>query len=102
MIGDKPAVFGDMQVGSFGARSGPLAPAGSAGLVLFFNLDSWMAAGLAEKAFRDAFAALKAGGRLGVVQARAEPGGPQDPLAANGRVQEAFVKQMAAEAGFHF
>jgi predicted methyltransferase len=37
-----------------------------------------------------------------VVQARGEPGGVQDPLAANGYVQEAFVKQMAAEAGFKF
>jgi predicted methyltransferase len=102
MIAEKPGVYGDMVISAFGAHSGPLAPAASADLVLFFNLDSWMAAGLAEKAFHDAYAALKVGGGLGVVQARGEPGGAQDPLAANGRVQEAFVKQMAAEAGFRF
>ena len=102
MIADKPDIYGDTTVTSFGPSSGPLAPAGTADLALFFNLDSWMAAGLADKAFHDAFAALKRGGVLGLVQARGDAGGPQDPLAANGRVQEAFVRQMAEEAGFVF
>jgi predicted methyltransferase len=102
MIADKPAVYGDVAFTTFGPHSAALAPAGTADLVLFSHLDNWMAAGLAEKAFHDAFVALKPGGVLGVVQARGEPGGVQDPLAANGYVQEAFVKQMAAEAGFKF
>ena len=102
MIADKPDLYGAAALTSFGPHSGDLAPAGSANLVLFFNLDNWMAAGLAEKAFHDAFAALKRGGVLGVVQARADVGVEQDPLAANGYVQEAFVKQMAQEAGFTF
>jgi predicted methyltransferase len=102
MIADKPDVYGDVTVTAFGPQSGPVAPPGAADLVLFFNLDSWMAAGLAEKAFHDAFAALKPGGALGVLQARADPGGAQDALAANGYVQTAFVQQMAQEAGFKF
>jgi predicted methyltransferase len=54
----------------------PVAPAGSADLVLFLrNLHNWMAAGLVEKAFRDALAALKPGGVLGVEEHRGEPGG---------------------------
>ena len=39
---------------------------------------------------------------MGVVQARANVGGEQDPVAADGYVQEAFVKQLATEAGFTF
>ncbi len=102
MVADKPDLYGAVSVTAFGPHSGMLAPAGAADLVLFFDLDHWMAAGLAEKAFHDAFAALKPGGALGVVQARADAGGAQDPLAANGYVEEAFVKQMATEAGFIF
>ena len=99
----EPGVYGDVAFGEFGPTSGPLAPAGTADLVLFLQtLHSWMAAGLAEKAFTDAFAALKPGGILGVEAHRGRSGGPQDPLAADGYVQEAYVKQLAAEAGFRF
>ncbi len=101
-IADKPQVYGDVTVMSFGPHSTGIAPPGAADLVLFFHLDSWMAAGLAEKAFRDAFTALKPGGVLGVLQARGAPGGVQDPLASSGYVQEAYVKQLAAEAGLKF
>ena len=72
-------------------------------LVLFMRyIHAWMAAGIAEKAFSDAFAALRPGGVLGVEQHRLQPDEDQDPAAANGYVQEAFVKQLAAEAGFVF
>ena len=97
----RPDLYGCVKVTAFGPTSGPPAPAGSADLVLFLrNLHNWMAAGLAEKAFRDALAALKPGGVLGVEEHRAKPGGVQDVLAASGYVQEAYVKQMAKEAGF--
>ena len=96
-------LYGEVQVTAFGPRSGAVAPEGSADLVLFLrNLHDWMAGGIAEKAFRDAFAALKPGGVLGIEEHRAAPGGIQDPLAADGYVQEAYVKQLAAEAGFAF
>lgn len=97
------ARYGEVRMTEFGASSGPVAPERSVDLALFMlNLDEWMAAGLAEKAFRDTFAALKPGGILGVVQHRANIGGLQDPVAANGYVQEPFVKGLAAEAGFAF
>ena len=96
-------LYGDIAFTAFGPKSGALAPAGTADLVLFpLTLHSWMAAGLAEKAFHDAFAALKPGGVLGVEAHRAAPGGPQDPLASNGYVQEAYVRKLAEEAGFKF
>jgi len=97
----KPKLYGDVEVTAFGPTSGAVAPAGSADLVLFLrNLHNWMAAGIADKAFRDAFAALKPGGVLGIEEHRAAPGGVQDALAADGYVQQAFAIQLAKEAGF--
>lgn len=96
-----PKVFGQVEITAFGATSGPVAPAGSADLVLFLrNLHNWMAAGIVEKAFRDAFAALKPGGVLGVEEHRAAPGDVQDALAADGYVQQAYAIRLAQEAGF--
>ena len=96
-------LFGEPQFSIFGAASGPVAPAGTADMALFMRtLHGWMAAGIAEKAFADAYAALKPGGVLGVEQHRLGPEEDQDPVAANGYVQEAFVRQLAAEAGFVF
>ena len=97
----KPRLYGQVSITSFGPTSGPIAPAGSADLVLFLrNVHNWMAGGVAEKAFAQAFAALKPGGILGIEEHRADPGGVQDAVAANGYVQEAYVRQLAQEAGF--
>ena len=98
-----PALYGQPSITAFGAASGPVAPAASADLAIFSrDIACWMATGIAEKAFRDAYAALKPGGVLGVEESRAEPGGVQDVLAADGYVQEAYVKRLAQEAGFIF
>jgi predicted methyltransferase len=98
-----PRLYGAVELTAFGPTSGPVAPDGAADLVLFLrNVHNWMAAGIAEKAFHDAFAALKPGGALGVEEHRANPGGVPDLLAADGYVQQAYVQQMAKEAGFVF
>nr|WP_194248016.1 class I SAM-dependent methyltransferase [Caulobacter sp. RHG1] len=98
---EKKRVYGDVTFTAFGPTSGPVAPDGSADLVLFLrNLHNWMAGGIAEKAFKDALAALKPGGILGVEEHRGEPGRIQDVLAADGYVQQDYVIQMAKEAGF--
>jgi predicted methyltransferase len=98
-----PKLYGQVHITAFGPTSGPAAPAGSADVVLFLrNLHDWMEGGFAEKAFHDAHAALRPGGVLGIEQHRAAPGGVQDILATNGYVQEAYVRQMAKEAGFTF
>jgi len=95
--------YGDIAYSQFGPDSGPLAAAGTADRVLMITvIQDWMAAGIAEKAFADAFAALKPGGILGVEQHRADIGNVQDPAASNGYVQEPFVQQLATEAGFAF
>jgi predicted methyltransferase len=96
-------LYGEIRFSQFGAMTGPVAPAGTADMVLFMRcIHAWMAAGTAEKAFADAFAALKSRGILGIEQHRLGPDQDQDPAAADGYVQEAFVKQLAAEAGFIF
>lgn len=96
-------LYGDIDLVAFGPSSGPVAPPNTCDLALFMrNIHAWMAAGIAEKAFADAWAALRPGGVLGIEQHRLGPEDDQDPAAANGYVQEAFVKQLAAEAGFVF
>ena len=100
-LADRKRLYGDVTVTAFGPTSGPVAPAGTADLALFLrNIHNWMAAGTVDKAFRDAFAALKPGGLLGVEEHRANPGDVQDALAANGYVQQDYVIQLAKEAGF--
>jgi predicted methyltransferase len=100
-LAENPKLYGKVEITAFGPTSGPVAPAGSADLVLFLrNLHNWMAAGLAEKAFRDAFAALKPGGVLGVEEHRADPASVPDVMAASGYVAQAYVVQLAQEAGF--
>lgn len=96
-------IYGDVHFTEFGPNSGPVAPDGSADLVLFLrNVHNWMAGGLVEKAFAAAFTALKSGGVLGVEEHRAKAGSLPAPGAPTGYVLEAYVKQVAAEAGFRF
>ena len=97
-------LYGKVEFSAFGLGSGPvLELPGTADMVLFMRyVHVWMAAGLAEKAFADAFAALRPGGILGIEQHRLGPDEDQDPAAANGYVQEAFLRQLAEEAGFQF
>ncbi|MDZ4373885.1 MAG: methyltransferase [Phenylobacterium sp.] len=94
-------LYGDVEMTAFGATSGPVAPAGTADLALFLrNLHNWMAAGIAEKAFRDAYLALKPGGILGVEEHRAAPGGVPDVLAESGYVDQSYAIRLGQEAGF--
>jgi predicted methyltransferase len=100
-LDEKKRIYGDVEVTAFGPTSGPAAPARTADLALFLrNIHNWMAAGTVDKAFRDAFAALKPGGLLGVEEHRANAGTVQDALAADGYVQQDYVIQLAKEAGF--
>jgi predicted methyltransferase len=97
------ALYGDVVMTSFGPTTAPPVQTGTADLALFMlTLHTWMSAGIAEKAFADAFQSLKPGGTLGIVQHRADTGGVQDAAASSGYIQEAYVKQLAAEAGFAF
>ncbi|MEO1322700.1 MAG: hypothetical protein AAFV59_06805 [Pseudomonadota bacterium] len=96
-------LFGTLEYSAFSAQSGPLAEAGSVDAVLTFrNVHNWMSGDYSPKFFTDAYAALKPGGTLGVVEHRLPSSTEQDPRAASGYVHEDFVKAMAASAGFEF
>jgi predicted methyltransferase len=98
---EQPKLYGRVHVTTFGRASGAVAPTNSADLALFLrNIHNWMAAGLAEKAFHDAFAALKPGGVLGVEEHRADPSATPDVTAASGYVPQDYVVRLAQEAGF--
>lgn len=78
-----------------------IAPAGSADRVLTFrNVHNWMKTGNANQVFTAMYRALKPGGILGVVEHRAPANSIQDERAVSGYVTEAYVIQLAAQAGF--
>lgn len=98
-----PALFGTLEYSAFSAQSGPLAAENSVDTVLTFrNVHNWMGGDYTAKFFTDAYAALKPGGVLGVVEHRLPSSAEQNPRAATGYVHEDFVKALAASAGFEF
>jgi predicted methyltransferase len=96
-----PDVYGAIEVTVASRTSPGLAPDGTADAVLTFrNVHNWMAGGYAEKIFADAYRALKPGGVLGVEEHRLPSARDQDLTASTGYVLEAFVVQLAQNAGF--
>ncbi|MCW5725768.1 MAG: class I SAM-dependent methyltransferase [Maricaulaceae bacterium] len=96
-----PELYGNIVFSALEETSGPLVPAGTADAVLTFrNVHNWMMQGFAEKAFADFYDALRPGGVLGIVEHRLPDTREQDPRAASGYVQEAYVIALAEEAGF--
>jgi len=80
-----------------------ICPPGSADLVLTFrNVHNWMDKGDQQAQFDVFFKALKPGGVLGVVEHRAKPGTSIEATRKSGYVDEAYVKKLAATAGFRF
>ena len=101
------SVYGNVQFGSFGyqdgERLGTIAEPGSLDAVLTFrNVHNWMGGGYADQAFTEFYEALKPGGLLGVVEHRLPEARRQDPQGTSGYVQESYVKDLAARAGFEF
>jgi predicted methyltransferase len=94
-------VFGQIEVTTASRNGTPIAPDGTADVVLTFrNIHNWMAGGYADRIFADAFRALKPGGTLGVEEHRLPSNKDQDPSAGTGYVKEAYVIQLAEAAGF--
>ena len=80
-----------------------IAPPESADMALTFrNVHNWIMAGQQHEFFAAFFAALKPGGTLGVVEHRARPGASMEVMETTGYVTEAYVKEVAAAAGFEF
>lgn len=80
-----------------------IAPAESADMALTFrNVHNWIMAGQEHEFFETFYKALKPGGVLGVVEHRAKPDAGMDVMRTSGYVTEAYVKEVAAAAGFEF
>jgi len=80
-----------------------ICPPGSADVVLTFrNVHNWIDKGDEQAQFQAFFKALKPGGVLGVVEHRAKPGTSLEDMHKSGYVDEAYVKKLAAAAGFRF
>ncbi len=80
-----------------------IAPAASADMALTFrNVHNWIMAGQEHEFFASFYTALKPGGVLGVVEHRAKPDAGMDVMRTSGYVTEAYVKEIAAAAGFEF
>jgi predicted methyltransferase len=94
-------VYGGIAYTVFNNKSGPLAPANSADLVLTArNILYWLwTPGMAEKSMRDFYAVLKPGGVLAVEDHRADPR-PQNGDAHDGYVATATIVALAQRAGF--
>ena len=95
------AVWGDIAYAPFTATSGPIAPAGSADLVITArNIHDWMwTPGRLDKALADVHAVLAPGGLLGVEEHRADPR-KQVPEARDGYVETAWLTAAVEKAGF--
>ncbi len=98
------AVWGAQTYAPFNKDSGPLAPAGSADMVVTFrNIHNWMwQPGMVDKAMADFAAVLKPGGVLGVEEHRADPR-PETVqgtrAASDGYVSKATIIAAAKKAG---
>lgn len=97
------AEYGDIQFGAFGKGHGAMIAPGTADIVISRrNVHNWMRGNYGDEAFVEFYAALKPGGILGIVEHRLPETMEQDPRGATGYVQESYMKDMAARAGFEF
>jgi predicted methyltransferase len=103
-ITDDPAHYGKVIVTEFHPpQLQEICPPGTADVVLTFrNVHNWIDAGNQQAQFNAFFKALKPGGVLGVVEHRAKPGTSLEQMRKSGYVDEAYVKKLAATAGFRF
>jgi predicted methyltransferase len=103
-MADDPAHFGRVIITEFHPpQLTEICPPGTADVVLTFrNVHNWIAAGDQQAMFDAFFKALKPGGVLGVTEHRAKPGTSLEEMSKSGYTDEAYVKKLAAKAGFRF
>ena len=94
------ARFGEVRYVDFGADTPPFLPSNSADFILTSReLHNWIGDGYLDRAFGQAFAALKPGGVLAVEEHRADPK-PQLKGASNGYTATDTAIAAATKAGF--
>jgi predicted methyltransferase len=99
-----PTLYDKVQVLAFEVpQKTAMGAVGSVDRVLTFrNVHNWAAQGddAVLTVFNSAFAALKAGGVMGVVDHRLPPSRSQDAKASSGYLHVAYVTRLAERAGF--
>ncbi|UZK70390.1 methyltransferase [Sphingomonas sp. S1-29] len=104
LIAKDAATYGKVKVAAFPAKPGePTVPAGSADVVLTFrNVHNWRFGGAdaAQTAFNAAFAMLKPGGTLGVVEHRLPEARDSALEEKSGYMKTSSVIGFAKKAGF--
>jgi len=96
------ARYGQIRYVGFGPVSGPMAAPNSVDLIITSReIHNWLGGGYLDRAFAQAYAALKPGGILAVEEHRADPR-PQLTGASNGYVATQTVVEAAQKAGFQF
>jgi predicted methyltransferase len=102
MLAAAPEVFDQVEVTGYSPGiDGGLGAAGSADLVMSFrNLHGYHRAGVLDSFFADAFAVLKDGGTLGIVQHRAPAGADPEAGKQSGYLPQDWVIARAEAAGF--
>ncbi len=101
-ITDDPADFGKVIVTELHPpQLTEICPPGTADVVLTFrNVHNWIESGTQQAQFDTFFKALKPGGVLGVVEHRGAPGISLKQMSKSGYMDEAYLKKLAANAGF--
>lgn len=99
-----PGVYPTTEVVEFDPANDLLeTPDGSVDRVLTFrNVHNWLRSKSEARAFELFFKALKPGGVLGVVEHRAPAGTSWDAMKTSGYMTEAYVIELAEQAGFVF
>ena len=102
MLAANPALYDRVVLTELGPPdSVAVAPAASADAVLTFrNMHNWMGQGNDVKVMQAAFAALKPGGVLGVVEHRAAANATAEQVKDSGYMTEEMVIKAAEAAGF--
>lgn len=97
----EPGLYDRVQVTAFDGDRHPIAPAGSADVVLTFrNLHNWLERGQLEASLHTFHRALRPGGVLGVVDHRARTDRPADEQLRLGYVREDVAVRGIEAAGF--
>lgn len=97
-----PDIYDEVELAEFSAHNNRLTvPDSTADRILTFrNVHNWMGGGDEAKAFALFYRALKPGGILGVVEHRAKPGTDWETMKQSGYMTEAYVIELAEQAGF--
>ena len=99
------SVYGEIEYASFLKDSGPILAEGQEPfdvLVTYRNVHNLIGGDYAQDAFNRFYESLKPGGILGVVEHRLPETAVQNPKGRTGYVQESYMKDLAAKAGFEF